>query len=65
MWRLSSQVSSGARGASARRLEGRLADLMLEIQMVREAVQNRPVDGFDEGVTEAPPSYANENGRAQ
>ena len=56
---------SGVRGGSARRLEGRLEELMLEIQMVREAVQNRPADGLDEGATEAPPSYANENGRAQ
>ena len=49
---------SAERG-SARSWEFQLAELRLEIQMVRETVRNRPVDvhGGDELESEAPPSY--------
>ncbi|KLO15799.1 hypothetical protein SCHPADRAFT_938393 [Schizopora paradoxa] len=59
-----SNSSVGIPSASARRLEGRLADLMSEIQKAREDI-NRPINTEDDtSVAETPPGYVNEIGRA-
>jgi len=60
--RSGSVASSEPPNTSVQRLDGRLADLMVEIQMVRNAVQNRPAASMTEdGMSEAPPSYVNDN----
>lgn len=56
-----SDISSELSNSSAQRLEGRLADLMIEMQMVRNAIQNKPAAMPEDGMSEAPPSYDNEN----
>ncbi len=48
--------------SSAQRLEGRLADLMVEMQMVRNAIQNtRPAAMLEDVMSEVPPSYDKDN----
>ncbi|KLO15794.1 hypothetical protein SCHPADRAFT_243728 [Schizopora paradoxa] len=51
--------------ASTRRLEGRLEDLMFEIQRVREDILKESPRAPDDSSNEAPPSYVNGAGRAQ